>query len=114
MGNDQSQTTQNPNNPYQENQRTNIPDQKSFMAQMEVAIEQNSTNNSVSKAQFNKILSMLGLDMQTINYIPILDGLFEQIEPVHMNQAKPKYNVKSFVNNIINDQYYLMQCENFI
>jgi hypothetical protein len=112
MGNEQPKNMQTTPYPGQQNQ--GMPDKNSFMAQMDNAIEQNSTNNMVNKAQFNRILSMLGLDLQTINYIPILDGLFEQIEPVFMAQPKPKYNVKNFMNSVINDQYFLMQCKAFV
>lgn len=107
MGNNPSQPGTQPGAPTQ----MQMPDQKSFMAQMDSAIEQNSTNNSVTKPQFNRILMMLGLDQQTINYIPILDGLYDQIEPLNVPQAKPKYNVKMFMNKVISDQYFLMQCK---
>ena len=113
MGNNQGPGQgmhQNPNIPNQGNQ---YPTQEHIMKQMDMAIEQNSSNGSVTKPQFNRILSLLGLDLQSINYIPILDGLFEQIEPINIVQAKPKYNVKTFMSKVINDQYFLIQC-NFL
>jgi hypothetical protein len=89
------------------------PTQENFMKSIEMAIDQNSSNNSVTKPQFNRILTLLGLDAQSINYIPILDGLFDMIEPVNITQAKPKYNVKMFMNKVINDSYFLIQCKQF-
>lgn len=88
------------------------PSKENFMYQMENVINQNSTNNSVTKPQFNKIMSLMGLDLQSINHIPILDGLFDQIEPLNINHAKPKYNVSAFMNKIINDNYFLIECRN--
>jgi hypothetical protein len=114
MGNEQGGTTNQPQNQNNYNNQNNYPTQENFMKQIDFAIEQNSSNNSVTKPQFNRILSLLGLDAQSINYIPILDGLFEMIEPVNITQAKPKYNVKMFMNKVINDNYFLIQCRIFL
>ena len=110
MGNEQVKGPNNQHNPHNPSDQNQYPNQENFIKQMDAAIEQSSTNNTVNKAQFNRILSMLGLDSQSINYTPILDGLFELIEPVNVTQAKPKYNVKAFMNKIINDRYFLIQC----
>lgn len=111
MGNDHPKMANNQQ--YNQNQQnpSEMPSQENLIRQIDSAIEQNSSNNSVSKAQFNRILSLLGLDTQTINYTPILDGLFELVEPTNVTQSKPKYNVKSFMTKMINDTYFLIQRE---
>lgn len=109
MGNDHPKMANN----QQYNQNTpnqnQMPTQELFIQQVDGAIEQNSSNNTISKAQFNRILSLLGLDSASINHTPILDGLFELIEPVNVPQAKPKYNVKQFIHKMIQDRYFLIQ-----
>lgn len=114
MGNNQpGQQGMNPNqNPQMGGNQ--YPSKENFMNQMQMVINQNSSNNSVTKPQFNRIMSLLGLDLQDINYIPILDGLFEQIEPLNITQAKPKYNVQMFMNRIISDNYFLIECKKYI
>lgn len=81
--------------------------------QLEQAINRKAINNSINKDQFNEILTMFSISIHSVQHVPILDGLYNLIEPVGMSQTKPKHYVLEFLIKMADDSVFLEESNLF-